>query len=83
MRGIRRPDVESYNEMSGHGLLVRETLMNSSLPWRRLAKAKFFPAHLLIIFILIPYCVKAAEPSSRDLNSGWQFRAVGNCGRYG
>jgi beta-mannosidase len=52
--------------------------MNSSLPWRRLAKAKFFSAHLLIIFIFIPYCLKAAEPSSRDLNSGWQFRAVGN-----
>jgi beta-mannosidase len=54
--------------------------MNSFLLLRRLAIAKFFPAYLLILSVLVPCCVKAAEPSSRDLNSGWQFRASGTAG---
>src|SRR6202451_764553 len=50
--------------------------MNSFLHLPRLAVSRFFPSFLLTICILTPYCVKAAEPSSRDLSSGWQFRAL-------
>jgi beta-mannosidase len=38
-----------------------------------------FPLLLLCCFAAAP--VRAAEPSSRDLDSGWQFRAVANTDR--
>lgn len=50
--------------------------MNSFRLLPRLAVSRFFPVFILILSILIPHCVKAAESSSRNLDSGWQFRAM-------
>ena len=59
--------------------LRRTSLLRASL--LRASGAVFYIASwLLLSFFLVP-SLHAAEPSSRDLDSGWQFRAVSNTDR--
>src|SRR6202030_1193351 len=46
---------------------------------RRLATAAFTPFFLSLLMALP---LAAAEPSSQILNTGWQFRAVGNTDKH-
>src|SRR6266849_3242630 len=48
---------------------------------RTLVIARFYLLALLIICFGVPLLLEAAEPSSRNLHSGWQFRAVANTDR--
>jgi beta-mannosidase len=48
---------------------------------RSLVPAMFFFFACLVFCSLVVLPVKAAEPASRDLDSGWQFRAVANVDR--
>src|SRR5271154_4308754 len=45
---------------------------------RRLAVAAFYFFGSFLVCSLVALPLEAAEPSSRNLNSGWQFRAVAN-----
>ncbi len=49
--------------------------------FRRLSAAIFYFVGTVIFCSLAALPLKAAEPSSQDLNAGWQFRAVANVDR--
>ena len=48
---------------------------------RSLAAASFYLLGCLLLCSLVALPLEAAEPSSRNLDSGWQFRAVANTDR--
>lgn len=49
--------------------------------FRRAFAAAFYVTGLLLLLSMAALPLKAAEPSSQNLNSGWQFRAVANVDR--
>lgn len=48
---------------------------------RSLSSILFYSAAFLVLSSLVALPLRAAEPSSRRLDSGWQFRAVANADR--
>src|SRR5271154_434951 len=48
---------------------------------RNLSAAAFYLLSCLFLFSLAAVPLQAAEPSARTIDSGWQFRAVGNTDR--